>query len=122
MISFSHSFDESFITKRYKNWKHAVSKFTLHEKSLCQKESVCKFSSYKTNSIATQLNKQLISDQENNRTYLLLLFNTLRFLARQGLATRGYTDQDSKYHRLLQLQANEFILLKNMLYSDKKSG
>lgn len=51
---------------------------------------------------------------------MLLLFTTLRFLGRQGVATRGHADNRSNYHQLLQLRANESESLRTFLASERR--
>ena len=53
----------------------------------------------------------------------MVLYSTLQYLARQGLAIRGHTDENSNYYKLLELRSNECIVLKHVLSSEKgKNG
>lgn len=53
------------------------------------------------------------------RETLVQLFDTLRFLARQGLATRGHIDESSNYKQLLNLRAKDSPRLSSWLKSEK---
>ena len=120
MITFSHSQEEAFTVTGYTNWKHATDKFAAHEHSNCHKEAVYKWSNYiSTQNISCQLSQQIKNDQTINRVYLMVLFSTLRYLAKQGLAIRGHTDENSNYYKLLELRSNECTVLKDVLSSEK---
>ena len=47
----------------------------------------------------------------------MVLFSILRYLAGQGLAIRGYTNENSNYYKLLELRSNKY--LKDVLSSEK---
>ena len=51
--------------------------------------------------VNSQINAQLGTMQANNRECLKLLFQTVRLLAKQGLAYRGKTPEDSDFRNLL---------------------
>ena len=51
--------------------------------------------------VNSQINAQLGTMQANNRECLKLLFQTVRLLAKQGLAYRGKTPEDSNFRNLL---------------------
>ena len=99
LISFSHRREHAFTTSGYTNWKHATDSFKIHEQSSTHKEAVLKWSGYLSlRSVAQQLNENDEQEKQLRRETLIQLFDSLRFLARQGLATRGHTDTASNYH------------------------
>ena len=51
--------------------------------------------------VNSQMNAQLGAMQSNNRECLKSLFQTARLLAKQGLAYRGKTPEDSNFRNLL---------------------
>lgn len=57
--------------------------------------------------VAAQVNVAASEIQKKNRTMLLKIMSTLRFLACQGLAIRGHTDENSNFHNLLQLRCED---------------
>lgn len=121
LISFAHCADDAFTNTGVSNWKHALDKFRMHDRSSAHKEAAMKWSNYISHtSISAQLLSSTAEDQKTNREALLLLFTTLRFLGRQGLSTRGHTDIRSNYHQLLQLRTNESEALRKFLTSDRK--
>jgi len=120
LVSFSHCGQDSFSTVGYTNWKHALAKFQCHEKSSVHLEASLKWRSYTSErSLADQFSNMSSKQQCMNREGLLQLFSSLKFLARQGLATRGHTDNGSNYHQLLQLRAGESVALRSLINSDK---
>ena len=55
------------------------------------------------------LDKQVATEKQANRQYLLKVLSTVRFLARRGLALCGSGDEsDSNLHQLLLLQGEDF--------------
>ena len=67
------------------------------------------------------LQSQSEDDQNLHRAALLELFESLRFLTQQGLATRGHTDVTSDYHQLLKLRAKDSPVLSKWLASDSNN-
>ena len=57
--------------------------------------------------VATQANEAGLEHQNKNRAMLLKILSTLRFLACQGLAIRGHTDESSNFYNLLQLRCED---------------
>ena len=52
---------------------------------------------------------------KQNRTCFLKIIESVRFLARQGLAMQGHTDAESNFNQLLKLRANDVPLLTDWL-------
>ena len=62
------------------------------------------------------LSSQHAKEKEDNRQYLLHVISSIRFLACQGLALRGDSDeQDSNFLQLLMLQAEDNAIINSML-------
>ena len=121
LILFARCGEDAFTHAGFTNWKHALVKFNSHENSAVHKEAVMKWNSYSSNaSIASQLVCQTEQEQKRNREALLQLFSSLLYLARQGLATRGHTDEASNYHQLLQLRATDSEALNSLLNSSRR--
>lgn len=52
---------------------------------------------------------------KQNRTCFIKIIESVRFLARQGLAMQGHTDAESNFNQLLKLRANDVPLLRDWL-------
>lgn len=52
---------------------------------------------------------------KQNRTCFIKIIESVRFLARQGLAMQGHTDTESNFNQLLKLRANDVPLLSDWL-------
>ena len=97
--------DKSFLTTGFTNWKDATAKFTKHETSYFHKMCVEALSPA---DVGDMLNREAATERKQNRTYLLKILSSVRFLARQGLPLRGDGDEtNSNFHQLLLLQSVE---------------
>ena len=56
---------------------------------------------------------------KQNRTCFSKIIESVRFLARQGLAMQGPTDAESNFNQLLKLRANDVPLLTDWLQRKK---
>lgn len=63
----------------------------------------------------SQLNEQLDSDMKKGRLALEIIFTTVQFPCRQGLAIRGHEDVNSNFFQLLELRKNDVPDLKDWL-------
>jgi hypothetical protein len=118
LITFSHSREDAFTKTGFKNWKHALDKFKEHQQSATHKEAVLKWSGYLSScSVGQQISNKKAEELQSRRDILLQLFESLKFLTRQGLATRGHTDSTSNYHQLLHLRAKDSAALRTWLES-----
>ena len=79
----------------FNNWKNATSLFQKHQQSDCHKEAVDVVITLPatTKDVGELLVKQLSNGSEYNRTMLLKIVSSIRYLARQGLALRGDGDE-----------------------------
>jgi hypothetical protein len=97
--------EPAFISTGYRNWKKASGnngRFQLHQVSLCHRVATNALADLKHNTpITTQLSKQLSSEQVVARKCLKILFTTVGFLARQGLALRGHDEDEGNFMQLL---------------------
>ena len=58
--------------------------------------------------VGDMLNREAATERKQNRTYLLKILSSVRFLARQGLPLRGDGDEtNSNFHQLLLLRSVE---------------
>jgi Domain of unknown function (DUF4371)/hAT family C-terminal dimerisation region len=120
LLAVSHRHEDAFTRTGFSNWKRALDRFREHEKSSCHREAVVKWAGYmNSRTIADKICATAGEQQQQRRHVLLQLFDSLRYLARQGLATRGHNDFTSNYHQLLNLRAKESQQLAEWLTSDR---
>ena len=120
-FNLSKNSEAAFSTAGFRNWKDATRSFRKHESSSSHSEAALKWVHYfKSQSIAVQLNKQLLSNQVVAQGCLLKIISTLRYLARQGLATRGHIESEGNFLQLLQLRSEESPELSSWLERREK--
>ena len=91
------------------NWKKALARFKEHQVSDCYKIAI----DYETNLSRTCGNVwQMSSDaakktMESNRICFIKVIESLQYLARQGQAMQGDTDNESNFIQLLQLSGKD---------------
>ena len=85
----------------FSNWKKATEKFQQHEHSHMHSEAIESFHSLQQPSIISQLNTQIASEQAQRRELLLKQLRLLKYLMRQGLATRGHIEEEGNLMQLL---------------------
>ncbi|XP_039279145.1 zinc finger MYM-type protein 1-like [Nilaparvata lugens] len=107
--------EDAFTTVGFSNWKKGLDKFRTHENTSVHKEGVLKLSSLAKPSVAAQLNDQLNSDMKKARLALEIIFTTVKYLCRQGLAIRGHEDINSNFLQLLELRKKDVPELKDWL-------
>ena len=86
--------DDFFITAGFSNYKKAIEKFEIHEKSDCHNEANVKIAFLEGPSISTQLSTQVARLQSIRRSGLLLLLQALQFLVHQGIAFCGHSEEE----------------------------
>ena len=116
--------DGAFISTGFSNWKDAIISFRKHECSNCHKEALEKMVTLAatTRDIDEMLSGQHSTVKVQNCTCLLKILTNLRFLARQGCASRGSGEheKDSNFHQLYKLQCEDDPALEEWLR--KKTG
>jgi Domain of unknown function (DUF4371) len=98
---------DTFISKGFSNRKKAIQKFSDHEKSACRQHACQQLRQVKASPIDAQISKQKESEQASARLCILKVIETVRFLARQGLALRGHNAENSNMMQLLQLRSQD---------------
>ena len=71
-------------------------------------------------SVARHLNKQHEREMVESRDALSMIFSSLKYLAAQGLAIRGKTEETSNCRQLLQLRSEDSEILKKWLQRSQK--
>lgn len=106
LLTFSKKSDDAFTTTGFANYKKAIEKFDIHDKSDCHNEAKVKIAFLKGPSISTQLSTQIAKLKNVRRSGLLLLLEALRFLLRQGIAIRGHFEEEGNLRQLLLAWSN----------------
>ena len=96
------SIDPAFISTGFYNWKKALEKFSMHEKSEGHKVAVTT-AAYETRPVITQLSSAVSTQQAENRASLLKIIGA----ERQGLAFRGHEHHQGNLDQLLKYKAEE---------------
>ena len=105
----------------FTNWKKAIERFKSHERSGFHKSAVMMIDSASASvSVARHLNKKHEREMVESRHALSKIFSSLKYLAAQGLAIRGKTEETSNYRQLLQLRSEDSEILKKWLQRPQK--
>ena len=91
LLQSAHSLEQTFISTGVLNWKDATAKFSKHEGSRCQKDSMLKTITLPTTicDVGEVLSSQLAKEWLEGCKCLLKLLSNARFLTWQGLAFCG---------------------------------
>ena len=100
-------FETAFFVEGFQNWKKAVERFRRHEIAECHKEAVLKLKGLSGPTVVEQLSSEAAKTRAENRTMLLKVLSSLRFLLRQGLAIRGHKESEGNLIQLLCLRSDD---------------
>lgn len=114
----THSKD-AFVTNGFGAWNRAIEAFKNHEKSDFHREAVVGLSNMKKASVAIGLSQQKQNEMNDARLALQKIFETINFLAQEGLPLRGHDDENSKFIRFLRLRATDIPVLNSWLNRSK---
>ena len=81
-------------------------RFNAHELSQFHIDSV-KAVSQPRQDVAEMLSCAVTKEKETNGSMLMIIFQNLQFLSRQGLPLRGHDSEDSNFIQLLRLRGND---------------
>ncbi|XP_022182781.1 zinc finger MYM-type protein 1-like [Myzus persicae] len=105
-----------FISEGFNNWKKAVERFNMHERSELHKTNIVKNSFIKTNAnVFAQISDSHKKSMEESRFAFDKILSSIVFLAKQGVAIRGHTDESANFNQLLKLRSEDSTELKNWL-------
>ncbi|XP_041374100.1 zinc finger MYM-type protein 1-like [Gigantopelta aegis] len=112
----ARSSEDTFVSKGFCNWKKAIEKFKIHEKTSAHmiSHSNLKFRS-SNNDVDAQLSTHHLEEQTKARNALLKIVTTVQYLAQQGLAIRGKESSDGNFMKLLELRSNDDVVLQRWL-------
>jgi len=103
----SANHEATFTSTDFFNWKKAIEKFDNHQKSDFHKHSVEFLSNMETSDIAKSPRHAAHKSQIEARNFLKVLFTSVMFLGKQGLALRGDDHDDGNFMQLLRLRATD---------------
>jgi hypothetical protein len=122
MLSLCNNAENTFLATGFTKWKHAIEKFTVHQKSTCHINAVSQIEQLKAPSIVSQLSAKKCLEQKDARFSLVKVFKSVRYLARQGLALRGHHNQDGNFIQLLNLVADNTLQCNFRSYLDRTTN
>ena len=115
LLTGTKKYDNAFILDGFSNWKKARERLERHQVSECHSEAQLKLSMLRGPSVIQQLSSQATETQSQNRSMLLKLLSSLKFLLRQGMAIRGHKEVDGNLIQLLKLRSSDAPGLKRWL-------
>ena len=114
--------DQAFISRGFTYWRDATACFAKHADSACHKEAVhSEILPRQTGDVAERLSAAHSAEKAENRRMLLLIMQSILFLARQGLPFRGSgSGENSNFYQLMLLRAKDCLGLE--AWMKKKAG
>jgi len=113
-----------FISTGFNNWKKAVGddgRFGKHQKSTCHKTATLALQRLQpAKSVSTLLSKQVSESQKSAQKCLRLIFSSVGYLARQGLALRGHDESEGNFAQLLKCRSASVPELRTWFMQKKK--
>lgn len=112
---------QAFVVDGFHSWSHALNSFKKHETSRFHMDSAKGLHSMKhAKSVVSHLSAAKQKEMKEARVALFKIFDTIRFIAKEGLPFRGdyKTDEnfeDSKFMQLLKMRATDVPELKAWL-------
>ena len=100
-FTFSQTGQIVFTEKGFQNWKKAIEKFKIHERSLSYNETTTQWIVLGRPTVKSQLSSQTRDLQQTRRASLLCQLRGIRYLARQGIAIQGHTEFEGNLKQLL---------------------
>ena len=107
----------AFISASFRNWKKALESFQSHESSQTHQFAILQLDGIQCSqsTVTTQQSLQIAADQERAWTLLRIIFTTVQYLGRQGLAFRGQSNDNGNFKQLVKLRAGEISDLQQWL-------
>ncbi len=111
--------DSAFISSGFKNWKKALERFTVHERSDSHKTAMTTHI-YEDRSVQVQLSSVSVKQQEEARGCLLKIIGAVQMLARQGLPFRGHECGEGNFEQVLKYKSEDDPSLTKWLTCGRK--
>ncbi|GAB0097888.1 uncharacterized protein DMENIID0001_135670 [Sergentomyia squamirostris] len=119
---FQKTFKESDLLNGcgFTNFKKATEKFSKHSNSkmhLSARDAILQQENQIN--ILNHMENACLEEKKRNRVALLKIFDSIRYLARQGLAIRGHDDMNGNFHQLLTVRQLDVPELKDFMTRKK---
>ena len=103
----------AIISEGFSNWKKALLRFKEHQLSDCHKLAIDYQMNFPTTcgNVLEMFNNAAKKTMESNRICFIKVIECLQYIARQGLAMQGDTDDESNFIQLLKLRGKDRPLL-----------
>ena len=106
---------EKAFLEGFNNWKKCPNAFSKHENTDQHKSASNALRNIERASIAVAISSAVEQQQAESRKALLAIFETVKYLARQGLAMQGHTKDEGNFIQLLKLRSGDIPELKQWL-------
>ena len=102
LLGLHSQLDPAFLWIGFKNWTKATTKFTTHESSAIHILSVDKLKQKTLQQpVNCLMSKKADVDRVVAKKWLKILFTTIQYLARQGLALRGHNSDEGNLQQMM---------------------
>jgi hypothetical protein len=119
-LNLAKSASPAFITDGFRNWSVAIKKFRSHETSECHRLAAeLTIQIRNSQPVNALLSAQKRKEQEVARRCLMSILTSIRYLAGQGLALRGKTEDEGNFYQLLLLRSDDIEDLRSWLTRKK---
>lgn len=107
---------KTFVMEGFNKWNKALERFRCHEKSEMHRNAVEVLTSInKGVNVVAAMSKAKVLEMKTARISLLKIISSIKYLAAQGLALRGHTEEDSNFIQLLMLRTEDSKELKTWM-------
>lgn len=96
--------EKTFIADGFRNWRKATEKFNSHQAASYHREACSKLKQLQKTPITAMLSKVAAEDQIIARNVLKIIFESIQYLGRQGLALRSHNDDDGNFWHLVNMR------------------
>ncbi|XP_071817210.1 zinc finger MYM-type protein 1-like [Apostichopus japonicus] len=106
--------DLAFITTGFKNWKKvmgrgkkALGRFEQHQLSSTHNFALSQLKAQEAKTVRALIDSHSAKQQEIHRRNLVRVFTSVRYLVRQGIASRGHDEEEGNFCQLLKLRSED---------------
>jgi hypothetical protein len=111
--------ETAFVVDGFNAWQVAASRFSTHENSSRHRSAELAWQRRTLPTAATLISSQHAAVQRERFASLCAQISSLRYLARQGLAMRGHTDNEGNLQQLIALRSSDAPRLRSWLDARK---
>lgn len=111
---------QAFVKKGFSNWKKAIEKFKIHECSDHHRKAAIATVTRNTDlSLSKIISRQSEQSRIDARHCLLKIYESVKYLAVQGIPLRGHTESESNFIQLLKLRCLDDDKLRSWMERSK---